>query len=65
MEEAFTIMLTTRGAMGLDEVLDLPDADRTWLYERCARHNEEIEKEAEKAKRAARSAGRGARPRGR
>jgi hypothetical protein len=63
MEEAFTIMVTTQGAMGLGEILDLPDADRVWLHQRCARHHEEIEKEAEKAKRAARSAGRGARGR--
>jgi len=61
MEEAFTIMVTTQGAMGLDEILDLPDADRVWLHERCARHHEAIEEEAEKAKRAARSAGRGRR----
>lgn len=63
MEQAFTIMVTTQGAMGLAEVLDLPDADRVWLYDRCARHHEEIEKEAEKAKRSARSAGRGPRAR--
>jgi hypothetical protein len=63
MEQAFTIMVTTQGAMGLGELLDLPDADRVWLYERCVRHNEDIEKEAERAKRSARSAGRGARGR--
>jgi len=63
MEQAFTIMLTTQGAMDLDAVLDLPDADRVWLYDRCARHNEDIEKEAEKAKRTARSAGRAPRAR--
>ncbi len=53
-EQVFTVMLTTKGAVGWDEALDLPDAERTWLYERCLRHNEDLEHEMEKARSGAR-----------
>ena len=53
----FTIMLTTQGAVGWDEALDLPDTERTWLYERCLRHNEELEQEVDRARSAARRRG--------
>jgi len=61
-EQIFTIMLTTKGAVGWNEALDLPEADRQWLYERCRRHAEELEHEMDKAKQAARSASRRRRP---
>jgi hypothetical protein len=56
-EQVFTIMLTTQGAVGWDEALDLADAERAWLYERCLRHNEELEHEVERARSAARRRG--------
>ena len=52
--QVFTIMLTTKGAVGWGEAMDLLDADREWLYERCSRHNEDLEREMDKARRGAR-----------
>ena len=50
MQQSFTIMMVTQGAMSLDDCLDLPDADRGWLYHRCLEHLEHLEEQADKAK---------------